>query len=103
MTEAGFWRAVPQGVTLRVKVQPKARRPGLQGVAPGVDGPRLKLAVTEAPEDGRANRAVCAALADALAVPASAVAVVQGATSREKLVAVSGDPAALAARLEALA
>ncbi|TCZ64372.1 DUF167 domain-containing protein [Roseicella aquatilis] len=98
----GWWRAEPRGVALRVKVQPRARRAGLLGLAPGVDGPRLKLAVTEAPEDGRANRAVCAALARALGMPQSSVEVAQGHTSREKLVLVAGDPEALAPRIQAL-
>ena len=88
---------------VRVKVQPRARRPGLLGVVPGADGPRLKLAVTEAPEDGRANRAACAALARALGVAPSAGAVVQGASAREKTLMVAGDPVALAARLESFA
>lgn len=98
----GFWRAETAGVTVRVKVQPKARRPGLGGLKPGADGPRLAVAVTAAPEDGRANRAVCAALAEALGLPASAVEVAQGAASREKLLRVAGDAAALGPRLEAL-
>ncbi|MBX6746110.1 MAG: DUF167 domain-containing protein, partial [Acetobacteraceae bacterium] len=71
-----WWRAGPDGVSVRVKVQPRARRPGLQGVVPSADGPRLKVAVTEAPEDGRANRAVCATLAKALGIAPSAVQVV---------------------------
>lgn len=87
---------------LRVKVQPRARREGLQGVAPSADGPRLRLAVTAAPEDGRANRAVCALVAEALGVAASAVQVAQGAGAREKTLAVAGDPAALAAKLESM-
>lgn len=98
-----FWRAEASGVTVRVKVQPKSRRPGLGGLKPAADGPRLAVAVTDAPEDGRANRAVCAALADALGLPASAVEVAQGATSREKLLRVAGDAATLGPRLEALA
>jgi uncharacterized protein YggU (UPF0235/DUF167 family) len=92
------------GVTLRVKVQPRARRPGLKGVVPAADGgaPRLGVTVVEAPEDGRANRAVCAAVAEALGVALSAVTVAQGAASREKLLRVAGDAQALAARLGAL-
>ena len=102
MTEA-WWRPGGGGVTLRVKVQPRARRPGLQGLAPGADGPRLRIAVAEAPEDGRANRALCAALAEALGLAPSALRVVQGAAAREKTVSIAGDPEALAAKLEALA
>ncbi len=100
---SGFWREAPAGVQLRLKVQPKSRRPGFQGLAMSIDGPRLKLGVTEAPEDGRANRAVCDALARALGVPGSAVEVVHGATSREKTVLVAVPPAAILNKLEALA
>jgi uncharacterized protein len=99
----GWWRAEPGGATVRVKVQPRAKRAGLLGLAPGIDGPRLRLAVVEAPEDGRANRAVCLALTRALDVPPSAAEVAQGGAAREKLIFIAGDPGALASRLEALA
>ncbi|MCA3352218.1 MAG: DUF167 domain-containing protein [Roseomonas sp.] len=88
---------------VRIRVQPKSRRPGLEGLRPSADGPRLRVAVTEAPEDGRANRAACAALASALGVPASLIEVAQGATAREKTLRISGDPAQLIPRIEALA
>jgi len=97
-----FWRVGADGVSVSVKVQPKSRRPGLQGRAPAADGERLRVGVTEAAEAGRANRAVCSLLADALAVPAGAVSVVAGAGSREKVLRVAGDPAVLVARLAAL-
>lgn len=97
------WRAVEGGVELRVKAQPRARRPGLGGWADSATGPRLRLAVNAAPEDGRANRALCALLAEALHVPPSAIAVVQGATSREKTCRILGDPARLSEQLETLA
>ena len=61
-----FWRPLPDGVAVAVKVQPKSRRPGLHGAAPAADGERLRIGVTEAAEGGRANRAACAALAAAL-------------------------------------
>jgi uncharacterized protein len=80
-------------------VQPKSRRPGIQGLAPDVAGMRLRMAVTEAAEDGRANRAVCALLADALGIGASSVSVLQGAASRQKTLLAQGDPAHLAARM----
>ncbi len=65
-----FWRAVPLGVSVAVKVQPAARRAGILGTVPDAAGTRLKIAVTEPAEDGRANRAACAALAAGLDVPA---------------------------------
>ncbi len=98
-----FWRAEGSAVLVRVKVQPKSRRPGLGGVKPAADGPRLAIAVTEAPEDGRARRAACATLAHALGVAPSAVDLVQGAASREKTLRVAGDPAALRPGLDSLA
>lgn len=98
-----FWRTEPDAVLVRVKVQPKARRRGLGGVKPAADGPRLAIAVAEAPEDGRATRAACDALAEALGIAASGVALAQGAASREKTLRVAGDPAILVPRLEALA
>jgi uncharacterized protein len=97
-----FWRTAPGAVLVAVKVQPKSRRPGVQGRAPAVDGERLRIGVTEAAEDGRANRAACATLAGVLHLPASAVEVAAGATSREKTLRVAGDPARIAAMLEAL-
>ncbi|MBN9509253.1 MAG: DUF167 domain-containing protein [Alphaproteobacteria bacterium] len=97
-----FWRVAGDGVLVAVKVQPKSRRPGLQGRAPAPEGERLRLGVTEAAEGGRANRAACTLLARALAVPPSSVAVTAGAASREKVLRVTGDPAAIATRLAAL-
>lgn len=97
-----FWRAVPNGVTVMVKAQPRSRRPGLAGVQDSAAGPRLKIAVTDAAEDGKANRAVCAALAEALERPRSAVEIITGATSREKLLMVTGDPVELVERLKNL-
>lgn len=97
-----FWRAGPDGVTVMVKVRPRSRRPGLQGVRDSMAGPRLTIAVTEPAEDGKANQAVCAMLARALHRPPSAVHIVAGAANSEKLLAVTGDANALVERLRAL-
>ncbi len=97
-----FWRPDGTGVRVAVKVQPKSRRPGLQGCVPDLDGLRLRIGVSEAAEDGRANRAACAALADAIGASRGSVVVAAGATSRQKTLHVAGDPADLAARLQAL-
>ena len=93
-----FWRTLDDGVSVAVKVHPRSRRPGVQTGA----GDRLRVAVTEPPEDSRANRAVCAAIADLLHVAPSAVSITIGASSRDKTLRVAGDPAALAARLATL-
>ncbi len=97
-----FWRTLPDGVSVTVKVQPKSRRPGIQGRAVSAHGPCLRIGVNEPPEDGRANRAVCAVMVDALHVPASAVAVTLGQASRDKTLHIAGDTTVLTARLETL-
>lgn len=97
-----FWRASGEGVMVAVKVQPKSRRPGVQGRVPAIEGERLRIGVSEAAEDGRANAAACAVLAGALGVAASLVSVAIGATSRQKTLRVLGDPAHLGAGLERL-
>jgi uncharacterized protein len=97
-----FWRELPNGVAVAVRVQPKSRRPGVQGTAPSADGERLRIGVSEPAEDGRANRAACTVLAAALEVAPSSVSVSAGATSREKTLRVTGDATALRTRLGAL-
>lgn len=97
-----FWRELPNGVAVAVRVQPKSRRPGVQGTAPSADGERLRIGVSEPAEDGRANRAACTVLAAALEVAPSSVSVSAGATSREKTLRVTGDATALRTRLDAL-
>jgi uncharacterized protein YggU (UPF0235/DUF167 family) len=97
-----FWRITPEGVAVAVKVQPKSRRPGVQGRAPAVDGERLRIGVTEAAEGGRANKAACATLARALGVAVGQVSVAAGASSREKTLMVDGDAQAIIGGLQAL-
>ena len=94
---------IGDGIRLRLKVQPKARREGIMGLAPETEGgAALKVAVNAPPEGGKANAAVAALLADQLGVAKAAVSVVAGATDRRKLVEIRGEPAVLQARLAAL-
>lgn len=79
--------ARPDAGLLRVRVQPRASRAGIDGWRP--DG-ALGVRVTAAPVDGQANTAVGALLAEALGVRASAVEIVRGATGRDKYVRVAG-------------
>ena len=70
-----------------VRVQPRAKRPGLQGVR---DDGVLLVRVGAPPEDGRANAELCAVLAKVLGLRARQVDVVIGHTSRDKVVAIDG-------------
>jgi uncharacterized protein (TIGR00251 family) len=100
---AAPYRLEADGLRLAVRLTPKARDERLEGVVSQADGQTLlKIAVTAPPEDGKANAALEALLAKALKLPKSAVAVVGGATHRRKLVKLTGDGPAIAARLETL-
>jgi uncharacterized protein (TIGR00251 family) len=83
-------------VIVKVRVQPKASRDAIAGEHAGA----LKVAVTAAPEKGKANKAVVELLAKALGVAKSNVELVSGATSRDKVFAIRG---ATARQIEALA
>ena len=79
------------GITIELRVQPRARRTAL-----AMAGGALKASVTAPPEDGKANDAVIALLSQEWRLPKSAFAVIKGATTRAKTIGVSGEPAALA-------
>lgn len=83
-----------------VRVKPGARRTSVGGRWPGRLGDALVVAVTAPAVDGRANDALCRALADALDVPVRQVRVVSGAASRDKVMAVANTE--VAARVDAL-
>ncbi len=83
------------GVVIRVHVQPKARREQIIGM----HGGRIKLAVTEPPDKGKANEAVVRLVAAALNLSASRVELLRGDTSRQKDLLVRNVDAAEVSRL----
>lgn len=89
-------------VTVAVRVRPRASRTAVGGTYPGPNGPALVVAVPEPAVDGRATRAVLAAVAEALGVPRSRVLLRTGERSRDKLLTIIDPPADLAQRLQAL-
>ena len=101
------FQAVAGGVRVRLKVTPKAKRAGIGGLLAEPDGGQgrneraLKVAVTAAPEAGKANAAVIALLAKEWGVAKSAISVVSGATDRRKIIEIRGQSAELMQRLQA--
>lgn len=81
---------------------PRASRNSLGEVIALPDGPALKLSVTAAPEDGKANAAVLKLLAKALHLPKTSLSVMVGTSARSKTIFVPGDAATLEPMLEAL-
>jgi uncharacterized protein (TIGR00251 family) len=73
-------------VVLTVHVQPGARRSEVVGP----HGDALKVRVAAPAQDGKANRAVLALLADTLGVRPGDVELVAGASNRRKRMRVSG-------------
>ena len=90
-------RSNGSGVFLSCHVQPGAKRTAVSGVY----GASLKIALAAPPVDGKANKELCVFLAKRLKLPKSAVSLVSGQTSRDKVVFLPGlTAAALAAALE---
>ena len=89
-------REAEGGITLRVRVQPRASRDALGGEREGA----LVVRLTAPPVDGAANEGLVRFLGKVLGVAPSALRVVTGATARRKVVAVRGlDAATVRARL----
>lgn len=72
--------AHPQGTILCVHAQPGAKRNGIIGERAGA----VRVAVTAAPEKGKANAAIQDVLADALGLRPARIAMLSGETSRQK-------------------
>lgn len=79
-------RKTAKGASFNVRVQPRARK----NEVCGVQGDALKVRLTAPPVDGAANEALVAFLAKSLEVRKSQVEIIQGRTSRSKVVTVSG-------------
>ena len=72
--------------TIGLRVIPRAKRDAIEGFTNNV----LRMRVTAAPQDGSANQAVVKLLAKRLGVARSAIALIRGSKSRDKVVEISG-------------
>jgi hypothetical protein len=92
--------ATSDGVRVALRVAPKSSANRILGCADEADGGRvLKVAVTAAPEDGKANEAVIALLAKAWHLPKRDLSIAMGAAARRKVLHVAGDTTVLLRRL----
>ena len=90
------------GVTVALRLTPKAAANRIQGLAEEAGGGVvLKVAVTAPPEKGKANAALIKLLAKAWSLPKTSLTVISGATDRNKVLHIDGDPDALKKRIEA--
>jgi hypothetical protein len=89
-------RAAADSVTLAVRAQPGAKKTAIVGIYGEGTRAQLKVAVHAPPLDGRANEALIAFLAETFGLPKSAVALVSGELSRNKIFLLRGMTTALA-------
>jgi uncharacterized protein (TIGR00251 family) len=75
-----------------IRVRPGSSRPGVGGV----HGDALVVRVSERAVDGKATEAALRALAAAFGVARREIRLVSGPASRDKVVAVTGEPDSLA-------
>jgi uncharacterized protein YggU (UPF0235/DUF167 family) len=81
-------------LTLAVRVVPRSSADavvGWRGAERAAGHDVLDVRVTSAPEGGKANAAVIRTLAQSLGIPKSAISVVRGHRSRQKLLALTMD------------
>lgn len=83
----GLLKAGKDGVYLSVHAQPGAKQAALRGL----HGDAVKISVKEAPQDGKANKAIESFVAKELGLPKSAVSVTSGHTSRSKRLFIDGE------------
>jgi uncharacterized protein (TIGR00251 family) len=79
-----------KGVTLRLHIQPGAKKTEVAGP----HGEALKIRLAAPPVDGKANACLIGFLADQLGIAKASVSLVSGDSSRAKRVRIAGvDPA----------
>jgi uncharacterized protein (TIGR00251 family) len=86
---------------LAVHLTPRSSCDRILGIiGNGPQGPALKVAVTAAPVDGKANMALIRLLAREFGLAPRDLSIVGGETARRKLVELSGDPGVLTQSIE---
>lgn len=79
------WRTEPPKM-IPVRITPKASTNRISSETCEDGTVRLRIYVTAVPEDGKANKAVLKLLARALGHPRSALTIVSGEISRDKII-----------------
>jgi hypothetical protein len=78
--------AIPGGVRIQVKVQPRAARNGLGGI----DGNCLRVRLTAPPVEGEANRQLLKVLSEVFNCGPGSMRIIRGLTGRLKLLEITG-------------
>ncbi|HVH78029.1 MAG TPA: DUF167 domain-containing protein [Stellaceae bacterium] len=87
--------AARNGVRVAIRLTPRGRAEKIEGIS----GDALRVSVTAPPADNEANEALLRLMAREWRLPRRNLSIVVGAKSRNKVVHIAGDPAALTAKL----
>ncbi len=97
------WAIADGGVTLHVRLTPKADRDRVDGLQQFTDGHVvLAVRVRAVPEKGAANKALIALIAKSLGLPKSSISISRGAAARIKTLSIEGVPDDILDRLAVL-
>ncbi len=92
-----YIRKTNQGVTLSIRVQPRASR---DEIVTDADADQLKIRITAPPVDSAANKALLKFIAKLLGLPPRTVSLIRGDKNRSKTVLITGtDTAEVSAKL----
>ncbi len=102
MIDAGPLTAEARGVRVAVRVTPRANSDEVNGVERGADDKLWVIARVRAiPDRNKANVAIAKLIADEIGVAKTSVSVLSGATNRNKILLIEGDPGELMPMLSA--
>ena len=75
-----------RGIAIKIRVEPRSSRKGLSGVI----GDTLKIKVHAPPVGGSANEELIGILSDEFDIKKSAIKIIRGHSSRDKVVEIEG-------------
>jgi len=75
-----------RGIAIKIRVEPRSSRKGLAGVI----GDTLKIKVHAPPVGGAANEELVEILSEELGIRKSAITIIRGHSSRDKVVEIEG-------------
>ena len=91
MALPNYIRESDQGVTLAIRVQPRASR---DEIIAARGGEQLKVRITAAPVDSAANKVLLKFIAKSLGVPPRTVSLIRGDKNRSKVLLIADTNAA---------
>lgn len=84
-----------KGITIKIKVEPRSSKRGVSGVM----GDALKIRVNSPPVGGAANEELIDILSEEFGIRKTAIKIIRGGSSKNKVVEIQGLDSLTAARL----